>query len=190
MAKLLWHYAGLAVTGPENTTEYEQIPMHHLTRRQVKLALRLRKALSSTLLAFVACVGAGGLAGCAAGPHQITVAAAAGLSPAQVAVLSVVPRDEPKGYMFAMIQHVYDRAGHDLLNPDGGSRGTDRVTLLPGHYQVTLKVFGDYAHLDAYPRLLVRLEAGKTYNVAAMRAMDGRAIRPVYREVGAGPLHE
>jgi hypothetical protein len=135
-------------------------------------------------------MGAGALAGCAAGPYQTTVAAAAGQSPAKVAVLSVVPHDEPKGYMFAMIQHVYDSAGRDLLNPDGGSRATDRVTLLPGQYQLMLKVFGDHAHLDAYPRLLVRLEAGKTYDVAAMRAMDGRAIRPVYREAGVGLLHE
>lgn len=135
-------------------------------------------------------MGAGALAGCAAGPYQTTVVAAAGLSPAKVAILSVVPLDERRGYMLAMIKHVYDSAGRDLLNPEGGSRATERVTLLPGQYQIMLQVFGDYAHLNAYPRLLVRLEAGKTYDVAALRAMDGRAIRSVYREAGTGLVHE
>lgn len=150
----------------------------------------MNKTLCNSLLALAVCAGACTLSGCAAGPYTTTVAAAAGLRPTEVAILSVVAADKTKGREVAMIHRVYDDGGRDLLNPDGGSRGTDRVTVPPGQYQLMLHVFGGYNELDAYPRLRVRVEAGKTYDVAAVRVMDGRAVRAVYREAGAGMAYE
>jgi hypothetical protein len=86
-----------------------------------------------------------------------------------------------------MIQNVYDSTGHDLLNPDGGNpRAKHQVTLPPGEYKLVMHVLGGYRQHDAYPRLSVRLEAGKTYDMAALSTMDGRAVRVVYREESAG----
>lgn len=106
---------------------------------------------------------------------------AVGAPQAAVGILTTtVVKGHPASY-FAVI---FDRDGKQVVRSGYMSGAYSHVTLLPGDYEVVLSAAGGYQELSAFPRVIATIEAGKTYEFAAMRVMDGRAVRAIYKEAG------
>lgn len=88
--------------------------------------------------------------------------AAAGLPESATAVLQVNPANTA-----ASITVIYDSQGNVVRRAGYWTENLREVTVSPGRYEVVLRVDGTYPDLAAYPRVVIDVEAGGKYEVAA-----------------------
>lgn len=102
---------------------------------------------------------------------QVAVAPAAkGLPESATATLHVSPDNTA-----ASIAVIYDHEGNLVRRASYWTDNLREVTVRPGLYEVVLRIDGTYPELAVYPRVMINVQAGGKYEVAATPAVPSQA---------------
>lgn len=131
--------------------------MFSLSKRMIR-----RIAFAFTMAALSAC-----------GTTQVAVApAAAGLPESATGTVHISPDNTAES-----IAVIYDHEGNLVRRASYWTENLREVTVRPGLYEVVLRVDGTYPELAAYPRVMVNVQAGGKYAVAAASTAAGTTKR-------------
>ncbi|MBY0238774.1 MAG: hypothetical protein K2X55_05625 [Burkholderiaceae bacterium] len=102
---------------------------------------------------------------------QVAVApAAAGLPESATATLHIAADNTAES-----IAAIYDHEGNLVRRASYWTENLREVTVRPGLYEVVLRVDGTYPELAAYPRVMINVQPGGKYEVAAAHTEAGNA---------------